>query len=152
MTHGDPTILLVDDEEDTAALLSEVLGRRGYRVVPVLSAMQCLEYLRDGATDIVITDLQMPEMSGIDLCRELSVRHPDVLVIILTGVVGLKHSVSATRAGAYDFLVKPVKTDLLESALQRALQHLALRREAHRSRQEPALAVDGSPRSTPVDP
>jgi DNA-binding NtrC family response regulator len=105
--------------------------------VPVLSAMQCLEYLRDGVADIVVTDLQMPEMSGIDLCRELSVRHPDVLVIMLTAVVGLEHLVSATRAGAYDFIVKPVKTDLLEIALQRTLLHLAQRREA---------------RSTPVDP
>jgi two-component system, NtrC family, response regulator HydG len=143
-------ILIVDDDEDTVALLGEVLERRGHRAVAVSSASQCLEYLRSHVADVVITDLQMPGMSGIDLCREVSARHPDVLMIVLTGVVGLDSAIRAIRAGAYDFITKPVRTDLLEIALQRALQHLAVRHEVKRLQPGPAVAIDGIVGTSPA--
>src|SRR5262245_58983324 len=127
--QSDSTILIVDDEEDTSALPREVLNRRGYRAVAVSSGKQCLEYLRRGVADGVITDIQMPGMSGIELCGELSARRPDLLVIVLTGAVGLENAIASIRAGAYDFITKPIKTDLLEIAIKRAFEHLALRRE-----------------------
>src|ERR1044071_8308426 len=138
----DSTILVVDDDEDTAALLREALDRRGYHAVARLSGPQCLEYLRSNIADVVVTDIQMPGMSGIDLCRELSVRHPDLLVIMLTAVAGLDHAISSIRVGAYDFITKPVRIDLLEIAIKRALDHLAMRREAKRLR-APDITVRG---------
>jgi two-component system response regulator HydG len=139
----DSTILVVEDEEDTAALLREVLAYRGYRAVAVASGVQCLEYLRGAVADVVVTDILMPGMSGIDLCRELSVRHPDLLSIVLTGAADLENAVQAIRAGAYDFLAKPIRADLLDVAIHRALDHLAVRREVKRLRPVPSTAVDG---------
>jgi two-component system response regulator HydG len=141
--RSDSTILVVDDDEDTAALLREVLERRGYRAVALSSGAQVLAYLRTEIADVVVTDVVMPGMSGIELCRELSVRHPDLLAIVLTGAADLQNAVRAIRAGAYDFITKPVKADLLEIAIQRALEHLAVRREFSRLRVAPAGAVDG---------
>jgi two-component system, NtrC family, response regulator HydG len=142
-SHGDATILIVDDEEETAALLRDLLERRRYRAVAVSSGSECLEYLRSGIADVVITDVQMPGMSGLDLCRELHVRHPDLLAIVLTGVADLENAIGAIRSGAYDFITKPVKTDVLEIAIKRALDHLAVRREVTRLRLDPAIAVNG---------
>jgi two-component system response regulator HydG len=142
-TQSDSTILIVDDEEDTAVLMREILEQRGYRAVAVSSAAECLEYLRCEIADVVVTDVEMPAMSGIDLCRELSVRHPDLLVIMLTGIVGLDNAVRAIRAGAYDFVTKPVSADVLELAIRRALDHLAMRREVRRLQVEPAGTAHG---------
>ena len=144
------TILIVDDEADSAAILRDLLARRGYRTVAVSSGMQCLEYLRSGVADIVITDIQMPVMSGIELCRELQARRPDLVPIVVTGVADLDNAIGAIRAGAYDFITKPVKLDLLEIAIQRALEHLAMRREVTRLRLEPTTAIDGIIGSSPA--
>jgi DNA-binding NtrC family response regulator len=147
---SEPTILIVDDEEDTAALLSEALKRRGYRAVAISSAARCLDYLRTSVADVVVTDVVMPGMSGIDLCHEITARHPDVLPIMLTGAADLNHAVHAIRAGVYDFITKPVKTDVLEVAIKRALEHLRLRREVNRLRSAPASRVPGIRGSSPA--
>jgi two-component system response regulator HydG len=145
----DAAILVVDDDEDTAALLREALDRRGYRAAAVSSGARCLEYLRGEIADVVVTDIQMAGMSGIDLCRELSIRHPDLRVIVLTAVVGIENAIQAIRAGAFDFIAKPVTVDLLEIAIQRALEHLAMRREVKRLRQ-PASPVAGIVGTSPA--
>lgn len=131
------SVVVVDDDEDAAVLLRELLERRGYRAVALTSAGACLEYLRDDVVDVVITDIQMPDVSGIDLCRELGVRHPDLLAIVLTGVAKGEHLVGAWRAGAYDLITKPAKADVLELAIQRALAHRAVRREGNHARFAP---------------
>ncbi|MBA3452510.1 MAG: sigma-54-dependent Fis family transcriptional regulator [Deltaproteobacteria bacterium] len=128
------TILLVDDDEDTRMLLCESLQRRGYVCETVASAAACLERVRSAAVDVVVTDIQMPGMSGISLCGELHERHPDVLSIVLTGVGDLEMAIGAIRTGAHDFLSKPVKVDALEIALRRAFEHLSVKREVRRLR------------------
>jgi two-component system response regulator AtoC len=142
--------LVVDDEEDTPALLCEVLERRGYQAEAFSSGARCLEYLRSGVADLVITDIQMPGMTGIELCRELGLRHPDVLAIVLTGVADIQHAIDAMRAGAYDFMTKPVRVDLLEIAIKRACEHLAVRREVKRLRHDATIAVEGIVGSSPA--
>jgi two-component system response regulator HydG len=149
-SERDSMILVVDDDEDTASLLCELLQRRGYRAEALSSGERCLEYLRSGIADVVITDVRMPGMSGIELCRELHVRHPDLLAIVLTGMADLESAVSAIRAGAYDFITKPVKADLLEIAIERAREHLAVRREVQRLRPDPATAVEGIVGTSPA--
>lgn len=129
------TILVVDDDEDTAELLADGLRRRGHVAEAVFSGHACLERVRELRADVVITDVEMPGVSGIDLCRALRVRHPDLLPIVLTGVGNLEMAIAAIRAGAYDFIPKPVKLDVLEVAIQRALEHLDVRREVRRLRQ-----------------
>src|SRR5258708_36817364 len=91
----------------------------------------------------------MSGMSGIELCQELRQRYPDLLPLVLTGQGGLETAIAAIRAGAYDFITKPVKVDALAIAVQRALEHLSLQREVMRlrrdvKRDEPIDGIAGS--------
>jgi two-component system, NtrC family, response regulator AtoC len=146
------TILIVDDDDDTAVLLRDSLRKRGFDVDAVNSAQQCLEHLRTDPADVVVTDVQMTGMSGIDLCQELRQRYPDLLPIVLTGQGGLDTAIAAIRAGAYDFITKPVKIDALAIAVQRALEHLSLKREVTRLRRDAAgdLPIDGIAGGSPA--
>lgn len=122
------TILVVEDDPDTATLLRDALRKRGLDAEAVLSAPACLERLKTHPVDVVVTDIQMPEMSGIELCTKLRETYPDLLTIVVTGQGGLEAAIGAIRAGAYDFITKPVKVDALTIAVSRAIDHLALRR------------------------
>src|SRR5579859_1453566 len=128
------SILIVEDEDDTAALLRDLLRQRGFAVTAVSSGQQCLEQLHRHPADVVVTDVQMPGMSGIELCARLRERHPDLLPIVVTGQNVLETAIAAIRAGAFDFMVKPLKIDAVEFVVSRALEHLALKREAKRLR------------------
>jgi two-component system response regulator HydG len=130
------TILIVDDDEDAAALLRDLLCRCGLDVTAVSSGRQCLEQLRSHPADVVVTDVQMPGMSGTELCVTLRERHPDLLPIIVTGRSDPETAIAAIRAGAFDFITKPLETRAVEIAVSRALEHLALKREVKRLRAE----------------
>ncbi len=130
--RADARILIVDDEEDTAMLLRDALRRRGWTVDAVLSGADCLSYMRRDPVDVVISDVQMPGMTGIELCDQLYRRYPDCAPIVLTGFGQLDTAVAALRVGAWDFLTKPVKTEVLEVSIMRALDHFSLQREVKR--------------------
>ena len=129
-------ILIVDDDEDVAILLREALRRRGFDATAVTSGRAALEHLRTTAADVVVTDVQMDGMTGIELCEQLHRSEPDLLTIVLTGQGGIDTAIAAIRAGAYDYLTKPVKVDAVEIAITRALDHLSLKREVTRLRIE----------------
>jgi len=126
------TIVVVDDDVDTAVLLGELLERRGYRASAVSSGNGCLDSLRAELVDVVILDIQMPEMSGIELCREIRARHPEVVAIMLTAVADLSCVDEAARAGAYDTILKPARIERLEIAIRSGLVDAARRREVLR--------------------
>jgi two-component system response regulator HydG len=128
-------ILIVDDDSDTASMLAELLRRRGYAAEAATSGRRCLEQVSQCLVDVVVTDVLMPEMSGLDLCQALRTSHPEVLTIMLTGRGGRDVAVSAIRAGAYDYLTKPVGVAALEVSIMRALAHVELRRELMRLRE-----------------
>src|ERR1700681_2124509 len=125
-----PNVLIVDDDEDTRTLLSEGLKRRGVAGDIAASAAECLEWVRDHDLDVVVTDVQMPGLSGVQLCEQLRERHPHLLSIVLTGLGTYDTAIEAVRSGAYDYLTKPVKIDVLVVALERAFAHLSVAREA----------------------
>ncbi|MDP2344110.1 MAG: sigma-54 dependent transcriptional regulator [Deltaproteobacteria bacterium] len=120
-------ILLVDDEPDQCELYQATLERAGHDVRSTTSPKQALTMLDDVA--VVITDLQMDEMSGLALCERVHAAAPDVAVIVLTGVGSIDSAVAALRVGAYDFLMKPVDPKLLLVAVGRSLERHKLRRE-----------------------
>ena len=122
-----PLILLVDDEPDQCELPQATLQRAGYSVRSTTSPKQALTQLDDVA--LVITDLQMDEMDGLALCERIHGASPDIPVIVLTGMGSVDAAVAALRAGAYDFLMKPVDPKLLTVAAARALERHSLRRE-----------------------
>jgi two-component system response regulator HydG len=127
-------VLIVDDEEDTRTLLVEGLRRRGVTVDMVASGAECLEWVRNHDVDVVVTDVQMPGVTGVQLCEQLRERHPNVLTIVLTGLGTYDVAIESVRSGAYDYLTKPVKIDALMVALQRAFEHQAVSSEVRRLR------------------
>jgi DNA-binding NtrC family response regulator len=118
-------ILLVDDDEDTRVLLGALLTSRGLAVDPVDSAQACLARLSPESECVVATDVQMPGMSGIDLCRVLRAAYPHVVVIVMSGSATPAVAESALQAGAFTFLPKPVSANQLEAVLRLATTALA---------------------------
>ena len=116
------SVLLVDDDEAACRLLAEVLERDGYRVAAALSVEEALAKLeREGPFDAVLTDLRMPERSGLDLLKIVREREPDALVLVLTAFGDAAAAGEAIRAGAYDFVSKPYDIGALRETLARAL-------------------------------
>ncbi|HEY0194889.1 MAG TPA: sigma-54 dependent transcriptional regulator, partial [Kofleriaceae bacterium] len=144
------SVLIVDDDIDTAELLRDGLRKRGFDTAVAHSADDCLVRLAAHQTDVVITDVVMPGPSGIELCALLRDRHPEILSIVITGTTGLETAIAAIRAGAYDYVTKPIKLEALGVIVERALGHLALQRELRRlravaARGAPALIIGSSP-------
>src|SRR5512140_3115804 len=127
-------VLLVDDDAELCETLAIGLGKRGYRVRTSASAPAALAALAAEDTDVVVTDLNMRQVSGIELCARVAESRPDVPVVVLTAFGRLDTAVAAIRAGAYDFISKPVELDALAIALDRAAGHRALREELRRLR------------------
>ncbi len=128
-------VLFVDDDPDARALLAGGLGRRGYEILPCGSAADALDRLRAEEVDVVLTDVQLGGMDGIELCRKVVESRPDVPVIVITAYGNMDVVVEAMRAGAYDFIPKPFSADAADIALAHAIQHRRLTSEVRRLRQ-----------------
>ncbi|WP_394846813.1 sigma-54 dependent transcriptional regulator [Pendulispora brunnea] len=129
-------VLLVDDDQPLCETLTLGLGKRGFRAQWRTSAGDALHLLESTDFDVVVTDLNMPEMNGIELCERIALNRPDVPVIVLTAFGNLDSAVAAIRAGAYDFISKPIEIDALAIAVDRAANHRRLREEVKRLRLE----------------
>jgi DNA-binding NtrC family response regulator len=127
-------VLVVDDELAMGEFLQQGLQAFGFTAEPSTSASEALARLRAADFDAVVTDLHMPRIDGLELCREVTARHPDVPVLVLTAFGTYEAAVEAIRAGAYDFVSKPVELETLAIALTRAIERRALRREVQRLR------------------
>ncbi len=129
-------VLLVDDDANLTSTLELGLAQRGYRVVTAQRAEAALTQLDAEDVDVVLTDLNMPGLGGLEFAERVAQSHPDTPLIVLTGFGSYETAVAAIRAGAYDFLSKPAKLDTIVIALERAVQHRNLRREVARLRTE----------------
>jgi DNA-binding NtrC family response regulator len=128
-------ILVVDDDDDHCELLGELLRGEGYTVSATTSPQEALERAGREDFDAILTDLGMSEMSGTELCTRLAGVRPDVPVIVVTGNGNMEAAVSAIRAGAYDFITKPVDAKLLSLSIVRGLKNRRLEVEVKRLRQ-----------------
>jgi DNA-binding NtrC family response regulator len=122
-------ILIIDDSEDICAHLAEYLGAEGFEVETSTDGAAGISLLESNFFDIVLTDLKMPGVDGMEILRYLKEHAPDSICIILTGYGTIRNSVEAIKAGAFDYLTKPVKLDEILIAVQRALEHRDLKRE-----------------------
>lgn len=119
-------ILIVDDDRAMCEMLEESLKRRGFDVQWRNAAEPAIEALKSGEFDVLLTDLQLPGVDGIELCRQVVSLRPDVPVVVITAFGSMDSVVSALRAGAYDFVNKPIDTDTLILLLERAIRHRQL--------------------------
>jgi DNA-binding NtrC family response regulator len=115
-------IMLVDDEKDFVEMLSLRLAETGENIISAYSGSECLEKLDKPDIDVVILDVKMPGMDGIDTLREIKRRAPLVEVILLTGHGTIETAVEGMKLGAYDFLLKPADFDELTEKLDKARQ------------------------------
>jgi len=125
-------ILLVDDDRMLCETLAAGLAHRGFDVIWKTSGDEALAWLDGAEADAVITDLAMKGLGGIELCRRIVENRGDIPVLVLTAFGSLDTAVAAIRAGAYDFISKPVQLDVLAIAVGRAIQHRSLRAEVKR--------------------
>jgi DNA-binding NtrC family response regulator len=115
-------ILLVDDEENDRAELSMNLTNRGYHVMTAQSGEEALKFLKENSFDIVLTDLRLTGISGIDLLREIKESTPNTGTLILTAYGDVDSYIEAMNLGAFEFLNKPIKPQKLEKVINRFLE------------------------------
>lgn len=116
------TILVVDDDRDTCWLLSQVLGSYGYEIKTVFDGRSALTELVDASPDLVLLDLNLPEMDGMGVLEEIRKKDKDVIVIILSGYGDAKRVVNAMKMGAFDYITKPFNNKELAALLKNALE------------------------------
>lgn len=127
-------VVVVDDDRAMCDMLAAALRTLGFEVTTFDRADPALEHILSTPTDIVLTDVRMPGSDGLDLCTQVHVAKPRLPVIVLTGFGSLDAAVQAMRAGAYDFLSKPVELEELEFAVQRAAEKCELTRQVRKYR------------------
>lgn len=128
----DDTILLVDDEEGIRKVLSISLSDSGFHVHTAGHAREALEILRDAHPTIVLTDIKMPDMDGIDLLRAIKHESPETEVIMITGQGDMNLAIQSLKNDAVDFVTKPIDDDILQIAINRARERISMRRQIRR--------------------
>jgi DNA-binding NtrC family response regulator len=122
-------ILVVDDEEHLRRVTQLKLQHAGYEVTTASDGAQALEILSKHPQDLVLTDLKMPGLSGIELLQKIKEEYLEVVVIVVTAYGTIESAVEAMRMGAYDYIIKPVNADALNLIVSRALEHHHLQEE-----------------------
>jgi two-component system response regulator (stage 0 sporulation protein F) len=112
-------ILIVDDEENARVALSRLLAKEGFQVDNVANGFEALNYLRQQLVQIIVTDINMPEMDGIAFLRELNKNFPKVNVVMLTAYGGVESYLEAMNLGAFEYINKPVKIEELKLILKK---------------------------------
>jgi DNA-binding NtrC family response regulator len=116
-------ILVVDDEENARIALSKILTREGYDVASAGNGYEALNYLRDKEVELIITDINMPEMNGMAFLRELNRSHPASNVIMITAYGEVESYIEAMNLGAFEYINKPVKLEELNKIIHKIFKH-----------------------------
>lgn len=122
-------LLVVDDEQHVRQLCADVAAQSGMKVTAVATAEEALAVLENSVVDILMTDLKLPESSGLDLLQRIHDSHPEVAVIVLTQYGTIDSAVTATRLGAVDYVTKPFRLEELRTRLERVAQAVELQQE-----------------------
>lgn len=128
MNTKETAILIVDDEKDASALLATLLNeslRIEHACKTAESAQEAMVLLESSFFHLVITDIQMSGVSGVQLCEHISENYPNTVVVILSGMSDIEYAIASMRAGAFDYLLKPVNIPRLKEAIERALKYQA---------------------------
>jgi two-component system response regulator HydG len=134
--HARANILVVDDDPATVSGLERLLAGEGHSVRTAANGAEAIEAVTERIPDVVVTDLQMPNMSGIELIGKLHEIDPDLPVIVATGIADFASAVSAMRGGAEDYVAKPIDLDVLTLIIDRVLERRAVKSEAENLRRQ----------------
>ncbi len=123
------TVLIVDDERNYLLVLEALLSEEGYQVITAEGALRGLECIEENELDVVITDMKMPGMDGMDFMERIQLRQPDLPVIMMTAFGSVEKAVQAMRKGAFDYILKPFKNEELKLTIGKAISHYKLIRQ-----------------------
>ncbi|MFN8666492.1 MAG: sigma-54 dependent transcriptional regulator [Gemmatimonadaceae bacterium] len=129
-------ILYVDDEPSVGLILEDTLSRAGHRPLGARNVVEALQVLARESVDLIISDYRMPGLTGLEFLSLLQREGYDIPLIMLTGYASIEHAVAAIKAGAIDYITKPIRTQQLELAIEQALEFVRLRRENESLRRE----------------
>src|SRR5438132_749662 len=127
--QGRANLLVVDDDPVTLDLLREVMAGEGYEVTVARTGEEALRLCRGGDFDLVLTDVRMPGMSGVELLRAVKEIRPASLFIVMTAFGSMETAIEVVRQGGYDYLSKPFRMEDVRLLVRRALEQQRLRRE-----------------------
>src|SRR5438067_13915765 len=133
------TILYVDDEPAVGMIVEETLRRAGHDTLGARHVPEALHLLERNAVDLIVSDYRMPGITGLEFLSMLQREGYDVPVIMLTGYASIEHAVASIKAGAIDYITKPVRPEQLTLAVDQALELIRLRRENATLRREMTL-------------
>ena len=122
-------ILVVDDDPIECKSLSEFLKLEGYSVDSAQSGAEALAKLENGPFHVVLTDVNMPDVTGFDILKHAADNYPDVSVVLITGYGQIEAAVEAIKLGAFDYITKPLIDDGVKLTIERALDQQRLRQE-----------------------
>ena len=124
-----PQILIVDDDPIFSELLKEVLQEQDYGISLAGNGRQALEQLERGQPDLLLLDVTMPDISGLQILSQVRTEHPEITVVMISGQSTIKDAVEAIKLGAYDFLEKPVDAQRVLLTVKNTLNMIRFRRE-----------------------
>jgi len=122
MSETQRKVLIVDDEETIRELLKQTLEEVGYSVITATNGLEALEQVSLLEVNVVLLDIKMPGMSGMEVLAKLTADWPETCVIMVTGVADMQTAIEAMKLGAYDYLVKPLNLDDVVVKIQRAIE------------------------------
>lgn len=126
MNTKETAILIVDDDHDAGMLLATLLAESlkiEHACKTAASAQEAKSLLESSFFHLVFTDIQMPEISGVQLCEHISENYPNTVVIMLSGMSEIDYAINSMRAGAFDYLLKPISVSKLMGSIERALKY-----------------------------
>ncbi|NDY42859.1 response regulator [Dissulfurirhabdus thermomarina] len=126
---GEIRILIAEDDKNIGDLITELLSGEGRELTVVHDGAEALRLLKQRPYDLLITDLMMPGVDGMEVLHQARRLHPQILVIIITGYASLETAIQAVKEGAYDYLRKPFRLDELKISVDNACERIQLLRE-----------------------
>lgn len=129
LNNDRPEIVIIDDEKYICNVISEALASEPYQVSSFSDPKQGIEYICNNKVDLVLSDLVMGDHNGVEVLNQTLANHPDAIVILMTAHPTVETAINVLKKGAYDFMVKPFKLDLLKATIARGLSRLNIIRE-----------------------
>ncbi|VFS45249.1 Transcriptional regulatory protein ZraR [Budvicia aquatica] len=140
MTTHKASILVVDDDLSHCTIIQALMKGWGYQVTLAHNGLQAVEQVKQAPFDLILSDVRMAEMDGIEALKAIKAYNPAIPILIMTAYSNVESAVEAIKAGAYDYLTKPLDFDMLQLTIQRALEHTYLKTENKNLKQR--LTVD----------
>lgn len=122
-------ILIIEDDQDMCEMLDVGLARRGFSTSSCVHGLEGVARIDREQPDVILTDINLPDVNGVQVCREVVATWPEIPVVMMTAFGSMETAIEAIRVGAYDFITKPLDLDILAVALQRAVDHRKLKQQ-----------------------